>query len=141
VAILAAVVIFAAGIGQTSAGHAVLRTAGLSEESAGYTSLAFLHPLALPQKLPSRRAKVDVSFVIRNSGGDMRSYRWSVVLTQAGRTSSQAAGDVKIESGRDAAITRPAEISCAQGRVRIAVRLARPVETIDAWATCWSPGS
>jgi hypothetical protein len=138
---LAGVVILAAGIAQTRAGHSVLQAAGLYQEPAGYTSLAFLHPQSLPENLSARHVQVGVSFVIRNSGSDTRRYQWSVLLIRAGRTRRVAAGDAKVRSGHATAITRPASVSCTQGRLQIVVKLARPVETIDAWTACWSPGS
>jgi hypothetical protein len=136
-----AVVAVAAGVAQTRAGHAMLRKAGLFEEPASYTSLAFQHPQALPEQLQSKRANVDVSFVIHNVGSASHDYVWSVLLVQGGHTRRVGTGGVRVPSGRGAAITRSAEISCAGERVRIVVALARPAEFIDAWTTCWSPRS
>jgi hypothetical protein len=140
-AVLAAVVILAAGLAQTTAGHATLRTVGLFQEPTRYTSLAFSDPQALPEQLPAARVSVSVSFVIHNSGRSRRHYRWSVLLVQADRTRREAAGDTTIAAGHGAGITAPAKVSCQQGRIRIIVKLARPAETIDAWTTCWLPGS
>jgi hypothetical protein len=135
---LVAVVALAAGIGQTRAGHAILRQAGLLEEPASFTSLAFSSPQSLPEQLASKRTNVSVSFVIHNTGGTPRDYRWSVLVAQGARTHHVAAGSVRVASGSEAAITRSARILCTRGQVRIVVRLARPAEFIDAWMTCWS---
>jgi hypothetical protein len=138
-AALVAVVALVAVLGQTSAGHAVLRKAGLYEEPTSYTSLAFLHPQSLLKQLPSKRASVDVSFVIHNAGSNPRDYQWSVLVLQGQRTRQVASGSVRIASGRAAPITRSATISCTRGQVRIVVSLTRPAaESIHAWMACFS---
>lgn len=134
-ATLVAVVVLAAGIGQTTAGHAVLREAGLFEAPASYTSLAFRDPLPTEQ-LRSERAEVGVSFVIRNVGSTPGDYQWSIVLVQGSRTSLVAGGSAGLAPGRETAITRSAKIVCTQGQVRIVVSLARPAEYIDAIMAC-----
>ena len=133
---LVVIVILIAGIGQTSLGHSILRKAGLFEAPASYTSLAFLHPQSPADQPGLKRTTVDVSFVINNAGGIPRDYQWSVTLAQGRRTHDVAAGSVRIASGRGATITRSAQISCAQGQVRIVVSLASPAEFIDAWTAC-----
>lgn len=139
--VLVAVIALAAGVGQTSLGHAILGKAGLYEEPTSYTSLAFLHPQSLPEQIGSKRTNVDVSFMIQNIGSTSRVYQWSVVLVQGQRTSRAAAGIVSVASGSGAAITRSASILCTRGQVRIVVRLASPAEAIDAWTTCSSTRS
>lgn len=140
VAVLVAFVALAAGLGQTSLGHTILRKAGLFQEPTSYTTLAFLHTQPLPEQLGPKRADVGVSFVIQNISGISRDYQWSVLLVQGGHTSRVAAGSVQIASGRDTAITRSARIFCTRGQVRIVVSLASPAEFIDALTTC-SPRS
>lgn len=131
-----AVVVLAAGIGQTTAGHAVLREAGLFEAPASYASLAFQDPRRLTETLPSGRAEASVSFVIRNMGRTAGDYQWSMVLVQGSRTSLVAGGSAGLAPGRETAITRSAKIVCTQGQVRIVVSLARPAEHIDAIMAC-----
>jgi hypothetical protein len=135
---LAALIVLAAGIGQTSVGHAILRETGLYEVPTSYTSLAFLQPQSLPKQLASRRASIFVSFVVRNVNGASRDYQWSLVLDQAQQSRHVAAGRARVASGHGITISRSVEIVCSRGRVRIAVTLVRPAESIDAWATCWS---
>jgi hypothetical protein len=130
--------VLAAGLGQTSAGHATLRAMGLFEAPTSYTSLAFLRPQPLPPQLASKRANVDVSFVIQNANGTPRDYQWSVLLDQGQRTRRAAVGSIRVASGRRAVITRSVGIKCAGGKVRIVVSLARPAEFIDAWTACRS---
>ena len=132
---LIAVITLAAGMGQTSFGHAILAKVGLFEEPASYTSLAFLRPQSLP-KLSSRQAPVVVSFVIHNAGGIASEYQWSILLVQGQRTRHTAAGNVRVAAGREASITRFVTIPCTQGQVRIVVSLERPAESIDALTAC-----
>ena len=80
---LIAAFILAAGVGQTSFGHEILGKAGLFEEPASYTSLAFLHPGSLPEQLTPERlspkqATAGFSFIIRNAGDTPHDYQWSV---------------------------------------------------------------
>jgi hypothetical protein len=138
---LVAVILLAAGIGQTSVGHTVLRQAGLFEEPTGYTSLAFQHPQAPVEQPSSDQTDVAVSFVIHNAGRTPETYQWSVLLIQGSHTSRAAAGSLRLASGQETALTRSAKISCAQGQVRIVISLARPTESIDALTTCRSKRS
>ena len=141
VAVLVAVIAAAAGLAQTRDGHEILQKAGLFAGPTSYTSLAFQQPQALPEQLQRKRVNVNVSFVIRNAGNVPRGYQWSVLLVQGGHSHLVSSGGVRVGSGRAAAITRLAEISCTRGRVRIVVNVARPAEFIDAWTACWSPRS
>jgi hypothetical protein len=133
---LAGAVLLAAAIGQTAVGHTILQRAGLFEERADHTSLAFVHPQSLPEQLGHRRAKVALSFVINNAGGASRDYQWSVRLVQGRATRRLAAGSVRIASGHAAEIASTADISCVPGKVQIVVSLARPYESIDAFMSC-----
>jgi hypothetical protein len=129
------IVALAAGIGQTRLGHAMLERAGLVKAPASYTSLAFVHPAALPAQLTSEQAAV-VSFIIDNNSGASGDYRWSVSLIQGQRVHRMAAGHVSVLPRQAAAITRSAQIFCTQGPVRIVVSLVNPAEHIDAWTAC-----
>lgn len=138
---LVAGVVLAAGIAQTSLGHTALREAGLFEQPADYTALAFQHPQAPVEQPSSDQTDVAVSFVIHNAGPSPETYQWSVLLIQGSHTSRAAAGSLRLASGQQTALTRPAKISCAQGQVRIVISLARPSESIDALTTCRSQRS
>jgi hypothetical protein len=139
--VLIAVLMLAAGIFQTSRGHAVLAKAGLFQKPVTFTSLAFASPQDLPAQLAAKNATVPVSFVIHNSGSSARTYRWSVFVVQAGGTRQVQTGRVRLGSGRGSAIRRSAAVSCAGGRLQIVVELASPAEAIDACTACWSPRS
>lgn len=136
--VLIGIISLAAGIGQTSPGHAMLRAAGLFKQPATYTSLAFEDPQALGKTLPSPRAAIPVSFVIKNVGDTSRDYRWSVQVVQEKKANRIADGNVTITSGGQAVITRSAVISCSGGQARIVVSLADPAEFIDAVSACQS---
>jgi hypothetical protein len=138
VATLAAVITLAAGLGQTTAGHTLLRKAGLFEEPASYTTLAFLSPQDLPRSLNTGRQTVGVSFVIGNTGSASRHYQWSMRLVQGPRTTRVAAGSVSLTSGREATVTRSAKIFCTRGQARLVVSLANPAEHIDFLTACSS---
>ena len=114
----------------------MLAKLGLFEQPASYTSLAFLHPTTLTEKLPEKQATVPVSFVISNTGGVPHDYQWSVSLVQGQQTRHVAAGSAQVASGKGATITSAARISCTQGKVQILVSLARPAEHIDALTAC-----
>jgi hypothetical protein len=131
-------VLIAAGISQTSLGHAILRQAGLLKESASYTSLSFLHPQSLPDQLASKRAAIDIAFVIHNAAGTATYYQWSILLTQTDRTHRVSASGLRVGPGHEVTISRSVPVDCARGRLHIIVKLARPAETIDAWIPCSS---
>jgi hypothetical protein len=140
-AVQVAVIALAAGIAQTSAGHAILRRAGLVKAPPGYTSLAFAHPQQLPEQLHSNPARVPISFVIHDIGNVPRDYRWSILLVDEGPIRHVDTGEVHVAPGRGTVISRSVNISCPRGRMRIVVNLQSPQESIDAWTACWPPRS
>lgn len=129
----------AAGVAQTPVGHSALASAGLFNEPASYTSLAFAAPQSLPEQLQARHANLDASFRIHNSSGGSRSYQWSITVLRHGRARRVASGAVRVEPGSAATVARQVAISCAGGQLRVAVNLSRPAESIDFWTAC-APG-
>jgi hypothetical protein len=137
-AALIAMLMVAAGIGQTSFGHRILRQAGLLEQPTTYTSLSFLHPQSLPEQLKSKRAIVHIAFVIHNASSTVHDYQWSLILVQAGRARRVVASSTRVAPGLGTPNSRSVPILCTKGQVRIEVNLARPAEYIDIWTKCWS---
>jgi hypothetical protein len=137
-----AAVAVAAGIAQTSTGHAVLRQAGLLQRATPYTSLYFMNARDLPAQLSGRKTPFRVWFAIANESSTSREYAWSVLVTQPRGAHLAGRGSVQVASGSKAVVDRVARISCPGGRVRVTVRvLAAGVdEAIDAWATCVGSG-
>lgn len=133
---LIAAAVTAAGVAQTSAGHSALASAGLFDEPASYTALSFAAPQSLPEQLSSTHANLDASFVIRNSSGGLRSYQWSITVLRDGRSRRVASGQVDVAAGSAATVAGPVTITCAGGRLRVAVNLRRPAESIDFWTAC-----
>jgi hypothetical protein len=129
----------AAGVAQTPAGHSALASAGLFNEPASYTSLAFAAPQSLPEQLRSTHQDLGVSFVIRNSSGASRSYQWSITVLRHGHSQRIAGGGVRVRAGSAATVARQVATSCAGGRLHVAVNLARPAESID-FSTACAPG-
>jgi hypothetical protein len=136
---LTAAAVTAAGVAQTPAGHSALASAGLFQEPASYTALSFAAPQSLPEQLRSAHEGVDASFVIRNSTGGSRSYRWSITVLRDGHTGQVASGTVRVRAGSAVTVPRQVATSCAGGRLRVAVSLNRPAESIDFWTAC-APG-
>ncbi len=136
---LTAAVVTAAGVAQTPAGHSVLASAGLFSEPARYTALSFAAPQSLPEQLRSTHAHVDASFVIRNSSGGSRSYRWSITVRRDGHTQRAASGTARVRAGSAVTVPQRVATSCTGGRLRVAVNLTRPAESIDFWTAC-APG-
>lgn len=135
---LTIVIVITAGLCQTSFGCTILGRLGLYEGPTSYTSLAFLHPQSLFGQLSPDKPIADVSFVIHNTSSAARSYQWSVSLVQEKHTSRVAAGTVRIASGGAISVSRSARISCARGRAKIVVSLARPAELINTRTACKS---
>ena|ERR1022692_252518 len=136
--LVAGVVLAATVMAQTSAGHSLLRKAGLFAVPAHYTALAFTHPQSLTSQLGSEHAALSVSFLINNVSDTSRRYRWSILLMQGKHTRRMAAGAVRAPAHGKATISRTVATSCASGQVRVVVRLTAPVESIDFMARCWS---
>lgn len=134
--LLAVIILACVGFAQTSQGHAVLATAGLYEEPATYTELAFTTPGALPSTLPTSNASVKVSFGIHNVSSGQRSYNWSIETVHLGVSQVKASGAVLTAAQAQAVVTRSVVPACTSGRVEIVVRLASPAESIIFWMTC-----
>ena len=126
----------AAGLAQTSAGHALLGRAGLYQEPASYTSLAFTDPRSLPARLAAAPTRVSVPFAVTNASDGPRRYHWSVALDRAGRSYRLAAGEVGVPAGDRATVAATVTASCATGPARLTVLLAAPAESIDFWLAC-----
>ncbi len=133
---VAAVAGLALALAQTSAGHALLRSAGLDQPPASYTSLAFTSPQSLPAYLAAVPTRVSISFTVSNSSADPRSYHWSVELQRAGRPNRLAAGEVAVQAGERATVARTVTASCSAGQARMSVQLAAPAESIAFWLAC-----
>ena len=137
IALIGGIVVLAS-IFQTNAGQAILRTAGLSQGSPGYTSLSFLEPKSLPEQLKSKHSTVDASFVILNATNTKRDYSWSIFLIRQGHADHVYTGNVKLASGGKAEITRSVTIKCTGGQIRMVVSLEQPAESISALMACHS---
>lgn len=137
--VLVAMIILAAGIGQTNLGHTILQEAGVTGRTTGYTSLAFSDPQFLRSQLGSKPAKINVSFVIQNTGATPHDYQWSVSLTRGQRRYDVATGSVHIPGRHRVTITRSTINSCTRRQIKIAVSLAEPAESIGAWIACSQP--
>jgi hypothetical protein len=135
VALAAGLMLFA-GIGQASIGRSILEKAGLFEQPTSYTSLAFAQPQNLAERLTAKQETIGISFIIHNSGGRTYGYQWSIQFVQAAHTYRAAAGNVSIDPGKGATISRTEAIQCTRKQVQIVVSLAHPAESIDAWMAC-----
>ena len=135
IALIGGVVVFA-GIFQTSAGYAILRMAGLSQQPTGSTSLSFVKPRSLPELLQSKHAKVTAPFVIENATNTAHNYTWSIFLIRQGQTERMYTGNVSLTPGGKVEIARSVTIECTRGEIRIVVSLAHPAESISALMAC-----
>lgn len=124
------------GLAQTAQGHRLLGAAGIYEEPATYTELAFSMPGALPNTLPTSTASVRVSFGIQNVSSSPRSYSWSIVLMRSGVSKVNATGTVVTAAQGRATVTKSIVPGCTNGRVQVVVRLLSPNQSISFWLTC-----
>jgi hypothetical protein len=138
IALVAAVAV-ATGLAQTSAGHALLQRTGLYEMPASYTALAFSAPASLPLHLHSAHAAVNVSFNIRNVSDAPRSYQWTVLEIRHGRSKQSFSSDIRVPADGKVTVHRSVSTRCIGGRIRIAVMLAIPAESIGLMVTCRAP--
>jgi hypothetical protein len=135
-----AVLVAAAALAQTPAGHAVLREAGLEQVSPSYAALSFAEPQSLPTQLAAPHTTVHVPFTIQNHSSDTQSYQWSLTANEVGRRGGPAArpvtGSTTLDSGGTATMDPALRLSCTGGQVRVTIHLARPAESIDFLADC-----
>jgi len=152
---LLAVVLILGGLGQTPPGRHLLRTAGILGSPASYTELAFAAPKSLPREISPGSPLPQVSFMIHNSTGRARDYRWSVTLAPRPETAGQpaapaqpaaptkpaapttlTAGSLNLADGGSTTVTPQAKVACASGPVVLTVRLEGSGETLAWQADC-----
>lgn len=134
--ILIGSVVVLASVFQTSAGHAMLRVAGLSQAPPGYTSLSFLHPLSLPAQPGTAQGNAVISFAIHNATSGTHDYHWSISLVGGQSTRPVHTGSVRLAPGRGAEVTRSIAVTCTQGAVQVVVSLESPAESIHTRIAC-----
>ena len=133
---VAIVLVLAAGLAQTGAGHTLIRLAGLSGAPAAYTALSFTSPQSLPASVRSGPFALTVPFMVRNVSAAARTYRWSVSAMQGTRTRAEVQGSLTIAADQAENLNQPVSGSCRAGPLQVVIRLAAPAESIDFWATC-----
>jgi hypothetical protein len=134
-ALLMAGVLAIAGLAQTGAGQAALRSLGLLK-SPSYTALSFREPQSLPSHLSARRSDVPVSFSIGNVSDSERAYHWSIGLSSDVPSQQVADGNVRVTAGSTVGVSRTVMAKCTGKRLHLVVRLADPAESIGFWAAC-----
>jgi hypothetical protein len=139
-----AVLVAAAALAQTPAGHAVLRGAGLEQVPPSYAALSFAQPQSLPTRLPAPRTTVHVPFTIRNDSVDTHSYRWSLSATHTSRPAGSPAarpvtGTTTLAAGATVTLEPALPLSCTGGQLRVTIHLASPAESIDFLSDCPAP--
>lgn len=130
----------AASLAQTPAGHTILRRVGLDMTPPSYTALSFTQPQSLPARLPAPRTRLRVPFTIRNDSSGTRSYQWSLNASRTGNTGRLTARSVSGTStlvpGATVTMDPALPLVCHGGQIRITVRLASPAESIDFLSRC-----
>jgi hypothetical protein len=135
-AAIIAILLLGLGVSQMSVGQVVLKKTGVVGSPSAYTSLAFQDPRGLPTQIGPTGTSVNVSFVIRDATMASREYQWTLLLIQGKQSRPVSAGELRVQSGREATVNKTIKISCQKGQVRINVSLAQPAQHIDAWMTC-----
>jgi hypothetical protein len=139
-----AVLVAAAALAQTPAGHAVLRGTGLEQASPSYAALSFAQPQSLPARLPGPHTTVHVPFTIRNDSAATQSYQWSLKAARIGRhvtglATRPVSGRTTLAPGAAATMNPALPLTCTGGQLRVTIQIARPAESIDFLASCAAP--
>jgi hypothetical protein len=134
------VLVTAASLAQTPAGHTVLRQAGLERTPPSYTALSFAHPQSLPTKLPASHISVHAPFAIHNDSSETRSYQWSLKASRIGNggglTARPVSGTSTLAPGATVTMDPALPLICHGGQIRITIHLASPAESIDFLSRC-----
>ena len=130
-AALAAGLLFA----QTGPGQSALGQLGLRSTPERFTELSFADAGSLPQEVARAGNRLKFSFVVANSEGRPRDYRWSA-RERSPDSSPPVLGTVSLAPGasREIAVRLPA--TCAGERSRIEVRVDALPEPIGFWVNC-----
>jgi hypothetical protein len=130
----------AASLAQTPAGHTVLRQAGLDTAPPAYTALSFAKPQSLPERLPSPHTSLHVPFTIHNDSSGTRSYQWSLTAARIGNAGGLASHPVSrtiaLLPGGTVTMDPVLRLTCHGGQIRVTIRLASPAESIDFLSRC-----
>ena len=130
----------AASLAQTPAGHTVLRQVGLERTPPSYTALSFAHPQSLPMKLSASHISVHAPFAIHNDSSETRSYQWSLRASRIGNggglTARPVSGTSTLAPGATVTMDPALPLICHGGQIRITIRLTSPAESIDFLSRC-----
>jgi len=123
---------------QTSGGHGVLRSLGLSAKPKGYSALYFSSPQSLISQLFTEESLLTLSFGIRNANDTAQVYAWSVSTVRSGHSTDVANGSDRVAAGGEVTVVRKILTDCAGGQLEFVVQLAHTGESISYWTTCVS---
>ena len=130
----------AASLAQTPAGHTVLRKAGLDTTPPSYTALSFAQPQSLPARVPARRTSLRVPFTVHNDSSGTRSYKWSLTASRIGKagrlTARRVSGTSTLAPGATVTMDPVLPLVCRDGQIRITIGLASPAESIHFLSRC-----
>jgi hypothetical protein len=107
-------------VGQTGAGHSLMRATGLEKVAQPYTALYFTDPGVLRTRIPLGHVAFDVAFTVQNETQTTNTYNWTVELVDGKRTTRAAAGQQIMRGGIGAVPERAAE---GRGEPRVACRV------------------
>jgi hypothetical protein len=130
----------AASLAQTPAGHLVLRQAGLDTAPPAYAALSFAQPQSLPGRLPAPRTRLRVPFTIHNDSSSTRRYQWSLEASRIGNagglTARPVSRTITLVAGATVTLDPALLLTCHGGQIRVTIRLASPAESIDFLSRC-----
>lgn len=138
IALVVVVVLSIVGFAQTSAGHVVLRRAGLAAPPPSYVALSFASPDQMLTHLFSPEALLDPAFVVTNKSGATQHFDWTMIEIQHGHSRRIAVGSAVVPADGRAAFDHEVLTSCVGGTLTIEIRLAYPREAIR-WVTACVP--
>lgn len=130
----------AASLAQTPAGHMVLRQAGLDTAPPAATALSFAQPQSLPGLLAAPRTRLRVPFTIHNDSSGTRRYQWSLEASRVGNakglTARSVSRTISLAPGATVTLDPALPLICHGGQIRITIRLTSPSESIDFLSRC-----
>jgi hypothetical protein len=130
------------GLAQTGPGGDALGSLGLRSPSEGYTELGFKASGSLPERVTAPTATPDMPFIVGNREGGDRTYRWIIQARDRHGVRQVATGTTpRLASGSSLIVTPRVRLACAEGRVRVIVRLVRPAQSIAYWTRCGKAAS
>jgi len=120
---------------QTSVGHSLLLTAGLSRPTPSFVELYLPGSKSLPANLPAS-GRLTVRFALSDVGPTKRTFLWQISQSNRQGQLKLASGRAVVNTNQTDTILRKVRVSCSGRRTRLLVSVKGTSAMLALWLAC-----